>query len=996
MTSWWLRASSGLLALGFGHVGLLAQDEEDDYAFLLASAQKKLLEGELSSAEARFDEILLALEEEPEEYQPPPAIVNAARLGFATIEERRGNYERTLRDLERLPEAFRVTREPRLLQARTLARVGRYDDAIAALAPLTAGDTVDFEVRHELGAMHWYKGERARARELWTANTAADRPADARQLTFLGRSYHRLGGRENIELASRAFVESMKLQRDAEKAGGPPARPEARTSYGILKFEAYGEAAGFPSGEKDLKKVLEEHGDYEPALLAMYRLRRSNQMLDPSITEQYLQRALRQNGKCVEGLVLRGSNIFDDRRFEAAKDVFDAALAINPNHKEALAHRAAVAFLLAEMDDYARYRERALVGDEGQPDVDRILADHLVALYRFADALPFYEQALAVDPDNVAALQGSAKALIYCGDGAEARNRLEYAKEIERGLVDPWRNNAIAAQELLEEEYVTVRSKDGQFELRLHRDDSELLAAYMMPLYLEAAEELGRKYGVRPDDTVTVEVFHTWDDFSVRTTGFRGFTALGACFGPFITLVSPGDTDVRRQDFMWEATVWHEFSHVLTLALSKHRVPRWLTEGFAVYEEKVRDRTWERGMDRELFDAFHNEDIPPVRLLNRLFRGPRILFGYYQGGLIVELISQRWGFDKAVDMCRAFGDDLGLEAVCQRALGVSSRELDRALLEFVEQKKIRGMKLVPRYDDGAIDRLLVRAARDKSDFDARIGLAWAFVQRSNPVDAGRWLAEVLREDPNHAGALLVRAQMLWQRKEVEGALDCWRRGFAGGADDFDSRIAYGRALVAQNDLSGAEDQWQRAKACWPKCTEQENAPELLLARLYRDRNDRTRAQMEMKTYCNRTARAFTPRRTLATFERESGNREQEIKYLVECNRIDPFDRSLHLELGEAYEAIDKRALAAKEYEMAAAVPPQLDRQYLRPDRTAPAPNAPAELAERGSLWLRAAQLRYSIGDRERARALLQRIRKEAAGSDAAATAMELEREWAGG
>ena len=41
-------------------------------------------------------------------------------------------------------------------------------------------------------------------------------------------------------------------------------------------------------------------------------------------------------------------------------------------------------------------------------------------------------------------------------------------------------------------------------------------------------------------DPTKVEVLHTWDDFSVRTIGFRGFTALGACFGRLITLVSPG------------------------------------------------------------------------------------------------------------------------------------------------------------------------------------------------------------------------------------------------------------------------------------------------------------------------------------------------------------------------------------------------------------------------------------------------------------------------
>ena len=38
-------------------------------------------------------------------------------------------------------------------------------------------------------------------------------------------------------------------------------------------------------------------------------------------------------------------------------------------------------------------------------------------------------------------------------------------------------------------------------------------------------------------------------------------------------------------------------------ARRKGQVPRWLTEGFSVYEERQRDPTWERGMDRELHSA---------------------------------------------------------------------------------------------------------------------------------------------------------------------------------------------------------------------------------------------------------------------------------------------------------------------------------------------------------------------------------------------------------
>ena len=38
--------------------------------------------------------------------------------------------------------------------------------------------------------------------------------------------------------------------------------------------------------------------------------------------------------------------------------------------------------------------------------------------------------------------------------------------------------------------------------------------------------------------------------------------------------------------FQWEATLWHELAHVITLQMSNQRVPRWLTEGISVYEEK--------------------------------------------------------------------------------------------------------------------------------------------------------------------------------------------------------------------------------------------------------------------------------------------------------------------------------------------------------------------------------------------------------------------------
>lgn len=956
------------------------EPEPDELTSLLQDGQKKLRRGDLSAASAAFEEVLDAIAEEGIQ-AGRQEFADAAQVGLLTIALRRGKYEVVRDEVAAAPPARREQRDVVLLDAEAHRRLGAYGEARKRLEALVARDAHDLRARHQLGEVLAADGQRAAARELWEDNGKRD-GSEAEQMAFRGRSLFRLGGRKNLEAASRACVDSM------AKA---PDLPEARTTLGLIKFAAYGEAAGLPSGEKDLARVLEANGDDEQALLAMYRIRSANMALDAAKTERFLERLLDRNDRCVEAIVLRGANVLDDRRYGDAARLLDQALAIDPNDRLALCHRAAAAWLLHDDDGYAKFRARALEGDPRWHECDRVLAEHLVALYRFADALPFFGAAEAAAPEDVSTLHGMAKALVYTGEGGKAKELLERAKALANGINDPWRNNALAVQDLLDTQYTVVESE--HFTVQMHRDDIEVLRAYLLPIQLEAVEVLGAKYSWRPSQPTRVEVFQTWDDFSVRTIGFRGFTALGACFGRLITLVSPVDGDLRKQDFMWEATAWHEYTHVLTLGLSHHRVPRWLTEGFSVYEEKVRDPSWERGMDRELFDAFHNQDIPPVHLLNRLFRGPRILFGYYQGGLIVELISKQHGFQKALELLRAFGDDLDTEEAFAKALGTSSREFDKQFLDFVQREKLRSMRLVPRLDDAAMQRLTVRAAQDRTNVQARVQLAWACLHRGNPVDAGRWLAEVLRADPDNGQALLVRAALLRARKDDAAAIDHWKRGFAAGADDFDSRIACGEALLDSGDEDGAIDQWQRAKACWSACTEQANAPELRLARLYRDRGDRTQAQMEMKAYCRRTARAFTPRWTLAEFERDSGNRAEEARYLVECNRIDPFHRELHVRLGDAYEALGKKAQAALEFEVGAAVMPAVDRRYLQRGTTRPEADAPEELQERGALWLHAAKVRRALGDAAHAVELLERVEREAKQTDAADEARQLMEEW---
>jgi len=126
---------------------------------------------------------------------------------------------------------------------------------------------------------------------------------------------------------------------------------------------------------------------------------------------------------------------------------------------------------------------------------------------------------------------------------------------------------------------------------------------------------VGSRYGWKPDGPILIEIFPRHDDFAVRNLGLPGMVgALGACFGRVVTLDSPRARPPGS--FNWQATLWHELAHVVTLHLSKQRVPRWLTEGVSVYEERQARPSWARDMEVSFAEAMNRGEIIPLAELN--------------------------------------------------------------------------------------------------------------------------------------------------------------------------------------------------------------------------------------------------------------------------------------------------------------------------------------------------------------------------------------------
>ena len=977
---------SPVLAVLCAAPAVSAQDDDDPYLEDVQRAEKTHLKGRYSKARALYEEILEAFEDADDEDRPGPRAMLRTRQGLIRLALTKGEYEHALKMYTALPKTEQAAPGSVLLVSRAWNRTGEYEKAIKALDGLVADAKGNFEARYRLGRNLAAAGKVTAARKVFAKAIAdADRESvrDPLDICYIGKCHLELGGREHLEPASGLLVESVRLT---------PDRPEARIALAEAVFLAYRESRKGPTAESYLKKVLQNNGEVEDALLLMYRSRITNMFLTGATTMGFLSRALAVNPNSVPALVARAKRLIDDRLFEDGVRVLDQALGVDPRHRAALSHRAAVAYLLHDDDRAAKLRARAHAGHEGYAEIDRIFGDHLVALYRFKDAIPYFRTSLERQKDYVPALHGLAKAYIYSGQGPRAASLLKKAKELEQGYADVWRTNMLLAEKRLKEEYETVTR--GDFVFAIHKSDRAVLEDYLATWFQEAHEFLGRKYGYKPEGKVRVEVLHEWVDFSVRTIGFRGFSALGACFGDFITMVSPSDDVLRRNDFMWSATAWHEYTHVLTLALSKHRVPRWLTEGMSVYEESAKNRSWERGMVRDLLDAYYNEELPPLRLLNRVFRGRKILFGYYQGGLIVEYLAAHHGFAKVVSMLKAYGEDQGTEQIFHSTFGISSREFDRRFKTWVKEKKLAGLRIVPRYSPKAVARMRGQVEDNPNDLEARVGLAWSYLQRRHPVEAGIHVGAVLRKQPNHAMANLVYAELQRQRKETDGAIAAYMIGFKGGADDFDSRLRFAKLLEAKGRLTQALAQYQAAKACWPRCTDQKLAPQLHISRVLREQGKQIEAMMEIKSFCKMTARAFQPRLDLAAYERKLKNRKAEAQYLEEAIQIDPFMRSLHAHLGDAYFALGKKAAARREYKVGLVVPTAMDRAHLKtPPQERPTEDSPEEAEARGRLCVQIAKVSWSLGDKLQAAQYLDRAEVEAPNTDVADEVHELRARW---
>src|SRR5258708_32016700 len=141
--------------------------------------------------------------------------------------------------------------------------------------------------------------------------------------------------------------------------------------------------------------------------------------------------------------------------------------------------------------------------------------------------------------------------------------------------------------------------------------------------------------------------------------GMPGLGALGVTFGEVVAMESPSGR--KPGEFSWDATLWHEISHVYILMATKHRVPRWFTEGLAVHEEGVASGRpeWADRLTPEVVAAIRDKKLLPVAKLDRGFVIPeypgQVIVSYFQAGRILEFFWCKRGGGEVLGVVAPFG-----------------------------------------------------------------------------------------------------------------------------------------------------------------------------------------------------------------------------------------------------------------------------------------------------------------------------------------------------
>jgi tetratricopeptide (TPR) repeat protein len=605
-------------------------------------------------------------------------------------------------------------RRAALLRARAAIARGRYPEAEKLLAAGAASDPGG-DAAVELGGLQMYLGRRQDASRTFQRVLSSVSPRVAADFVRLGTAARRLG----------RFQEANGFFRDGNRL--TPDDPAVNVGWGELFLEKYNKPDALKSFQAAAKADAVHVG-------ATYGVARVAQEGNPPAAKEALDRVLETNPNHVGAHLLLAEMALDDRRRDDARASIRTALEVNPNSLEARSLDAAIAFLEGRTADVEAQVKQVLQINPSYGELYRVAGDHVARNYRFEEAVELVRKGLALDEANTRAYADLGSHLLRTGDEPAARQALERAFKD-----DPFNAVTLNSLRLLDvlAKFETVT--EGDIVFRFHPDEVAVMREQAMPLAQEALATLSKLYEFKPTGPILVEMFPEHDDFAVRTIGLPGFVgALGACFGKVVTLDSPR---ARRRpgEFNWGETLWHEMAHVITLQMSNNRLPRWVSEGISMWEERRARPEWGWESDLSFVQALEADKLLKLDALNAGFSDPKtISLAYYEASQVIEHLVAAYGEPALRAFLRAYGRGLETDEALKAAFNVTLPELQTSFDAMLARKysALRTALKTPEIKGKpSVDELKAMAASNPGSFGVQMSLGAALQGTSDKAGA---------------------------------------------------------------------------------------------------------------------------------------------------------------------------------------------------------------------------------------------------------------------
>ncbi|GJM14497.1 MAG: hypothetical protein DHS20C12_29000 [Pseudohongiella sp.] len=633
-----------------------------------------------------------------------------------------------------------------------------------------------------------------------------------------------------------------------------PNNLEAQVLWGSLFLEKYNAA----DAEKSFQAVLDINSRYVPALVGMARVVGD---------ERSLQRALAINPNSTEAMETYGQLLLINDREPEALRFFDQVLMSNPEALKTLSTLAAKAAMEERQEDFDQFRARVEAFSPNNPIFLTDIADTLGKNYRFDEAVAMARAAIAADSEHWQAYTILGSNLIRLGEEDEGKANLEIG--FDNDPFNVMTSNMLTVFDTLAT-YETLESE--HFKVHMSSNDADILWPYMEPLLEEGWDTLTQKYGFEPEGKVLIEVFEETEDFAVRSVGLPDIGPLvGICFGKVITLISPDTLSAN-----WQEIVWHEFMHVITLQMTKNKMPRWLSEGISVWEEKEGRPYWGRSQGLDLVRAKEQGKLIPVSTLNSGFSGARssadLGFAYFQAYLVVDYISEEYGFEKMVELVKQYAFVKPEAEIFEEVFDESMNSFDAGFRAWVDKK---------------VEEINV------------------YVHTEDAPDEGAGHGHGVRENSSAILAELYNNASLKQHMRTR--IETQPR-------DFQAYLQLGIVLFKEENFEEAKLNLQIAYEMLPTYSGYPSPP-LVLSQIYAAEGNREAELEQLRILLSISQHDYDSAMVLAEDALQSGDIEMADYYLGRALEVDPYKSDVHRLKAQYARATNDSALAVTEYEV---------------------------------------------------------------------------------